>query len=109
MDMSALAEMMLKAERVRTQLDELEAAIKGSVLQLGKTQSVGNVRASYSAGRKSYDYKGAAAGHPMVSDATVSLFSKQVTTTDWRKLCEHVGIDDAMFTQSAPSVSIKYK
>jgi hypothetical protein len=108
-DASELAKMMLQWEQARKRLDELEEAIRDSVLQMGETQTAGNVRATYSKGRKKYDYQTATDGHPMVSDATVGLFTKVSTTTriDWRGICKHAGIDDVPFTEGTPSVSIK--
>jgi len=107
MDASALAMDMLKWERKRRELDELEQAIKDAVLQLKQTQTVGNVRASFSKGRKTYDYQAAADGHPMVSDATIALFT--TPKVDWRGICKHAGIDDGIpvKSESPPSVSLK--
>ena len=99
---------MLEWEQLRIQLDALEDEIKGAVMEIGTTQTVGNVRASFSNGRKSYDYKSAADGHPMVSQATINLFTKHLDPViDWRGICKHAGIDDVPFTQSNPSVSVK--
>lgn len=105
MDSSELAAMMLTWERMRRELDSLEMEIKTAVLEIRKTQTVGNVRASYSAGRKSYDYLDVARGHPMVSEATIDLFT--TSKIDWRGICQHVGIDDVPYTQGEPSVTIK--
>ncbi|MCP4537714.1 MAG: hypothetical protein GY832_11250 [Chloroflexi bacterium] len=105
MDASKLAMKMLEWETKRRELDELEAKIKTAVLDIAKTQTVGNVRASYRTGSKRYDYQEAADGHPIVSDATISLFTKPVV--DWRGICKHAGIDDIPFEQGKPSVSIK--
>ncbi|HUW82788.1 MAG TPA: hypothetical protein VMZ31_08335 [Phycisphaerae bacterium] len=104
MDASALARDMLKWEQKRRELDELEAAIRDTVLQLGKTQTVGNVRASYSAGRKAYDYQAAVeATNPL----PVVLETFQTVKTDWRYACKIMEIDDIPFTQDDPTVSIK--
>jgi len=99
-DLSVLAAEMLEWERKRQELDELERRIKDAVMVLGKTQTVGNVRATYSKGRRSFDYQAAADGN---------LFTeiKTVVSTDWKGICEHVGIDDVPFTQGNPSVSLK--
>jgi len=107
MDMSYLAELMLKWEKAKQYADELEVAIRDAVLDLGKTQTVGNVRATYSAGRKAYDYEGAARGHRFVTAGQVELFSKTSVTVDWRGICGHVGIEDIPYTQSEPSVTVK--
>jgi hypothetical protein len=105
-DLSALAMDMLKWERMKRALDELEQAIKDTVMQLGKTQTVGNVRATYSKGRKTYNYEAAADGHPAVTDATIVLFTER--KINWKDICEHVGIKDVPIEkQSPPSVSLK--
>jgi len=105
-DMSTLAQKMLEWEQAKQRLDEIELWIKEAVMIVGKTQTVGNVRASYSAGRRSFDYKSAAEVHPMVSDATIKLFTKP-GPVDWKGICEHAGIEDIPFTQSDPSVTVK--
>ena len=83
-DPSALAADMLKWERMRCELDDLEQSIKDAVMQLGKTQTVGNVRASYSGGRKSYDYETAGRGADpgLIADYTTETV---VIKTDWPK------------------------
>jgi hypothetical protein len=92
--------MMLTWEHAQREADELAAAIRDTVLELGETVVTGNVRATYRQGRKRYDYKGAADGHPMVSEPTVELL---------RGICDHVGIekDEIPFSQGDPSVSLK--
>ena len=108
MDKSELAALMLQWESVQKRADGMKAAIADAVLQLEETQSVGNVRATYSGGRKTYDYQEAADGHPMVNDATVELFTTiPAPKVDWRGICKHAGIDNVPFTESAPSVTVK--
>ena len=112
MNKSMLATKMLEWEKLKCAADTLAAEIEAAVLEIGKTRTVGNVRASYSAGRKSYDYLAAADGHPMVSDVTVSLFTTiipQSEKVDWQGICKHAGIEamDIPYTQSAPSVTVK--
>jgi len=96
---------MLKWESIKKDLAIYEDAIMDTVLALGKTQTVGNVRASYSGGRKTYDYQAVAEDHPMVSEATVRLFTEP--KVDWRGICKHAGIDEVPFTKSAPRVTVK--
>lgn len=107
MEASELAGKMLEWERKRRELDALEDEIIGAVLAVGKTQTVGNVRASYSGGRKTYNYEEAAHDHPMVGEATIALFTSTVVKIDWRGICKHAGIDDVPFIKSDPSVSLK--
>ena len=59
MDNSQLAALMLQWEQVQRQADALRAQIEAAVLAQGKTQTVGNVRATFSAGRRTFDYRAA--------------------------------------------------
>lgn len=103
-DMSNLALMMLRWEKQRRALDELEAAIKDTVLVLERTQTVGNVRASYSAGRRSFDYEtpGADASQEIINGCTTTVVS-----IDWRAVCKEAGIEPVVTGQAPPSVSLK--
>jgi len=93
---------MLSWEQKRRELDALEEQIKATVLTLGKTQTVGNVRASYSQGRKTYDYEtpGRKAPEEIITEHTVPK-------TDWRMVCKEAGLDAVVVSQSDPSVSLK--
>lgn len=109
-DMSHLAQRMLEWEQKRRELDDLEAIIQASVLSLGKTQVVGNVRATFSAGRKQYDYEAGAstwAGDPWAFETAKADNTKEVT--DWRWVCQALGIDESNipFKQGEPSVKLK--
>ena len=59
MDNSQLATIMLKWEATQREADELAEQIKVAVMEIGKTQVVGNVRATVSAGRRTFDYRAA--------------------------------------------------
>lgn len=102
MEMSELAQKMLDWEKARRELDEVESLIKAAVMSIGKTQTVGNVRATYSPGRKKYDYES-------VLNEPVSLSIIEAHTTpmvDWRSVCKEVAFDPP-FTQGDPYVSLK--
>lgn len=103
-DMSNLARMMLRWEKLQLQADELRGAIEDTVMRIKRTQTVGNVRATYSAGRKSYDYATAAKNCPQVTE-----YIYAVAPNDWRKICQHVGIEEGEipFTQSGPTVRME--
>ena len=104
MDASELALLMLEWEKVQRKAQELEDKIKPVVLEMGKTQTVGNVRATYSQGRKSYDYEEAAATARVPEDVIAVYTTPSV---DWRGLCKALDIEDVPFTQGSPSVSLK--
>ena len=50
---------MLEWEAAQRKADELRLDIEDLVLALGKTQTVGNVRATFSQGRRTFDYRAA--------------------------------------------------
>ena len=106
MDKNELAQKMLEWGQRNAELAQLTAEIESAVLELGKTQNVGNVRASYSGGRKSYRYNEAGQTAP---PATIEQYTKVVTTqsVDWKAVCADAGITDIPFTQSEPSVTVK--
>jgi len=105
-----LAEAMIDYSKLSRELEALEAMISRTVLSLGKTQTVGDVRATYSNGRGSYDYESAA--REMLSEDRICQLTPDHTksSVDWRSLCKSAGIDNLseFYTQtSGPSVSIK--
>lgn len=103
MEPNELARKMLEWQDAQAHADLLKMEIEAAVLELGKTQTVGSVRATYSAGRKSYDYE--AAWRNEYDHAPHSIYQR--TTYDYKSACVDAGIQDVPFTQGAPSVSLK--
>lgn len=102
-DLSVLARNLLRWEEKRRELDLLERVISHAVLQLRKTQTVGNVRATFNNPRKSYDYETPGKRAPQ---DFITAYSKVVT--DWRAVCKEAGIDPVVTPGEGPgSVSIK--
>ena len=107
MNATELAIEMLKWEELKQQLNETEERIVRAVMDIGKTQTVGNVRASYSGGRKSYDYQ-AAATRLNISEETIGQFTTiPAPRIDWRGICTYVDAKEIPYTMSDPSVSVK--
>jgi hypothetical protein len=107
MNASQLASMMLEWEEMRRRLDVVEGNIKAAVLEVGQTQTVGRARATYTGGRKTYDYEAAAKVYPFLDPAVVEENSKVVV--DWRAVCgaHTIPQEKVPFTQSEPSVTLK--
>ena len=110
MDASALAVTMLRWEETKRKLDSIEATIKAAVLNIGKTQNVGNVRATFRNGRKSYDWQGAG---EQATQEIITLYTVQPPrppmpdpVTNWRAVCADAEIEPS-FTQGKPSVVVK--
>ncbi len=106
MDAAQLAQKMLDWGKLHEELATLTAEIETAVLVVGKTQNVGNVRATYSKGRKRYDYEkvGRLQSPEIIAAWTIT---KTVETTSWRDLCSGEGIKDIPFTQGEPGVKVK--
>lgn len=99
---------MLAWEETQREADRLRSEIEAAVLELGKSQTVGNVRASYSAGRKSYDYdKAIQIALESGAVGTAELKTFEYSELDARGACKGLGIEAVPYTQSEPSVSVK--
>ncbi len=130
MNASELAKKMLEWELKYRELDILEQAINLSVLEIGKTQTVGNVRATYSKGRAKYDYEtpGAQAKEEIIdlysegreqvdweelarsydpSDTVITNFTSIETIINWRNVCRAADIEPLIVSQGDPKVSVK--
>lgn len=103
MNAPELAKAMLEWGDAKLRLSEMEAEIKSAVLELGKTQTVGNVRASYSRGRKSYRYQ-ESVEREQLTDEELAPF--QSIKTDYRAACKALNIETEC-TQGDPSVKVK--
>ena len=110
-----LAKDMLEWREKRLELDHIEGKIKEAVLEMGKTQTVGDVRASYSAGRRTFDYQQAVQDHmarnPVdlkILVAGVEAHTKTVTTVDYRAVCDAWKLEAPVVKQGTPSVDIKF-
>jgi len=110
MNANELAQKMLEWGEKNMELALLTAEIETAVLELGKTQNVGNVRATYRNGNKRYDYQKAAEN---AAAGTVALYTvtpepvEPVAVTNWSKLCKGEGIKEIPYTQGEPSVKVK--
>ena len=108
MNANELAGKMLTWGQKHAELALLTAEIETAVLELGKTQNVGNIRATYSGGRKRYDYEAAVYAFHDGIVATDPFATETITrVVDWRAYCLYDGIKDIPFTQSEPSVTVK--
>jgi len=108
MNASELAQKMLVWEQQKRSLDALTAEIEAAVLELGQTQTVGSVRATYSGGRKSFAYDAAATQVGVtIPQELVDEHTQTTQRIDWKAICEVAGVTDIPFTQSEPSVSVK--
>lgn len=130
MESSRLAARMLEWEQMKKQLDILEAEIKAAVLEIGKTQTVGNIRVTYSAGRRSFDYETVGMSAPTeiindnstytevtdwqaacekadVPEEVIQEFTTLNVSVDWKSVCEKANIEPLVIKQAEPSATIK--
>jgi hypothetical protein len=120
---SELAMALLKWEEKKRELVALEDEIKAAVLTLGKTQNVGNIRASFSKGRRTFDYRGAVklarlgASRLETEDEQISRGNEiseaimsntqTIIKVGWRDVCKDLSLTPEVLSQSDPSVTIK--
>ena len=105
MNASELANLMLKWEELRKQLDDIEATIRLEVLAVGKTQTVGNVRATYNKGTRTFDYE--TPSKPITPPELVKQHAETIEKIDWKSICKKVGATPIVVSQTEPSVSVK--
>ena len=114
-----LSEMMQKYETLKRECDELEAMIKSEVIALGSSQKVGNVSATLSKGRGSYDWEKIARGLEP-DEETVAKYTSTTVKTDWKLMVEEFStvrpaeeietLKQKFYTEGgAPTVSVKLK
>ena len=112
-DRSELARMMLLWEQKAAELEALGESIKTDVLALAETQTVGNVTAKYTKGRRELDYQTPAM--VKVGPDEISPYQQYVPETvipaktyvDWKKLCAELEIEPEVTKEGTPSVKIR--
>jgi hypothetical protein len=86
-------------------MQEIGGIIQQEVKSQQETIVVGNVRATYNNGRKTYDWQGYAYQNqlkPMPGHFKINI--------DWKKVCDDAELTDApVLSQSEPSVTLKVK
>ena len=107
MNASELAIKMLEWEEAQRKANELAAEIETAVTEIGKTQTVGNVRVTYSKGRGKYDYEQAWQYHGMKTDVDIEDYKK--VTYDYTSACKDgkIVMDAFYHNTSGPSATIK--
>ena len=103
---SDLAHALLNWETYRREMNAIESDITAYILDKKKSAQVGDVRATYTAGRKTYQWEQAARDHGFPPGL---LDQYEKPAYDWKGMCEHLGItqDNCPFTGPTPGVSIK--
>ena len=107
MDKTELAKIMIEYEDTRRRLDKLGDTISSAVLEMGETVVVGNVRATYNNGRKSYNWQKFAYDNGLVPSA-----DHMTVRIDWKSVCDNGDLDlgnAPIEKQSESSVSISVK
>lgn len=105
-----LAQKLHQWGELKRQLDSLEADIQAEVLELKQSQSVGDVVATYTIGRGSYNYEEIVR---KVGASKVIIESHSKYVTDWKAVCEEIYIPPEVkaeyYTPGTPSVRLKLK
>ena len=129
MDERELALKMLRWEELMREAAQVGEEISAAVLAMGKTRTVGNVRATYNSGRRVFGYKeaveqsGLAPGDPDLEPYTVvdtdweaaakevysydQLVPFQSLRVDFTAAAKGLGLEVPVLSQSEPSVTIR--
>lgn len=103
-----LPERLRRWKELKQEINELEALIETEVLELGKTLTVGDVRASYSKGRTTCDYE-AIATEMAVPEAVLMRYTEP--KVNYKKLVESNPPTKKLMEKhtkvSSPSVTVK--
>ena len=108
MNAKELAEKMLAYGDAQEVANALKTEIETAVLDLEKTQTVGNVKAAFRNGRKSYDYKTAIISASDIHQDYFDENTKIIKKVDYRAMCKAVRIaqEDIPCTVGKPSVAV---
>jgi len=107
-----LVGLMKRWKELKDELAMVEAGIKAGVLTQKKSEKAEGVIATYSKGRRSFNYEGIAQSLEP-SQAMVDEFTTTTTATNWKGVVDKMGVDlddESMkeFTvQGNPSVSLR--
>ena len=104
MNASELAVKMLEWEEIQREANKRATEIEAAVLKLGRTQTVGNCRATYSQGARKFDYE---TPGQIVDADVIAEHTTTVIKTDWRAVCKAIAGVPVVVTQAAPSVKVK--
>ena len=130
MNASELAAKMLEWEVKKNELDALESEIKQAVLELQSSQKVGSVVASYTSGRREFDYETPGktapvywitsnttrteyvdweAAKPLIDPDIVTEFTRIEEKVNWSNVCKDAKIEPLVIKEGTPSVTVKIK
>lgn len=104
---------ILEWRETKKKLEALEESIQEAVLHLGETQTVADVRATYSKGRRVFDYKGAVSASDLPEDYKADRIERYTTiipassSVDWKAICAEEDLEVAQTNTPTPSVKIK--
>jgi hypothetical protein len=109
MESNELAKKMIEWGELKAQMDALENEIKTEVLAIGKTQTVGNVRATFSNPRKTYQGWDAAVMEAEPEGLDQKAYEVVTVTIDWQKAAADYGIERKSWIDenAKPSVTVK--
>lgn len=109
MESTELAKKMLEWGELKTQLDALEEEIQQGVLEARKTITVGNVRATYSNPRKTYQAWDDAVLESAPDGFDPKTYEVVTVAIDWKKAAADNSIERKSWVDenAKPSVSVK--
>ncbi len=97
-----LAKLFTDYAETKAKLTKLEEQIQAQVLEIGKSQAIAGVKATYYNPTVKYDYF-LAAMDKRPTPEQIGQFSTTTTTTKWKELAESIGADLKKFEKAEPA------
>ena len=107
MEQREFIELCLEWEDLTRKCQEIAAQLEAATLDLGKTQTVGSVRVTFSNPRKSYDYEGTAKAELDEGTLQEKALEFSKTVIDWRSVCKATGLEAHYSISGKPTAKIK--
>lgn len=94
MDTIQLAQMFVQRAELAKQLAETDKAIQKAVLELGESQNIAGVKATYyKAGEETPDYESAVRSHPDFKAIDVAPYTTITETVRWKDIANALGLE----------------
>ena len=110
MNQTELAELALKARKLRDELDEIETQLRDAVVDMAATLKLpGVITVSYYKPRyETPDYEAAAKG-AMPDDFDLTPYQTVKISTQWKGVCAALGVEAQKGALKPPRAVVKYQ
>ena len=102
MNATELAQLFVNYAEAQKQLDAMRVQIEAAVLDLGESQKIAGVKATYYNPTIETDYEAAARAHG-APQSLIKMHSTTKVTTAWKAVAEEAGADLSAYQTTKPA------